>query len=165
MPIFIFSASCSLSGKVMVRLSPQFKNIIKKLAISNPYHPWSKEFIQVAEHLKTVSVEIEHYVRGRGKIGNYLADLFQGFRNLYWIAEDALSTVLWDLATIAYLRNSDWVPSKLVPAPLLGIPDLIWRDIGVKRHLCRMAIDVKRDPIFFDFFKSLEKYGKGDLYE
>ena len=54
-PILILFVSYTVSGKGMIRVSPQFKTIIKKLIISNPYYPWSQEFIQLAEHFKAGS--------------------------------------------------------------------------------------------------------------
>jgi len=105
----------------------------------------------VAEHVRTVPAEIEQYVRGRGVIGDYLADIFRD-----WIGgSKALSKVLWDITTIAYLVNPEWVPTKLQPTPRIN-SDMTWGVIGPGRHLCRVAVDARRDPIFLDFFRKLE---------
>jgi len=105
----------------------------------------------VAEHLRTVPLEIEEYVRGRGAIGDYLADIFANR-----VRGKARSKSLWDMTTIAYLINSEWVPSRLSPTPRIN-PDLAWGEIEPDRHLCRVAVDARRDPIFLDFFEKLER--------
>lgn len=114
----------------------------------------------VAEHLRTVPAEIEHYVKGRGVIGNYLANIF-----LEWVSGEARSKVLWDISTIAYLINHDWVPTtisrtpKFNPAKLVGKePTNPFESISAGRHLCRIAVDVKRDQVFLDLFTKIEEY-------
>jgi len=104
----------------------------------------------VAEHLRTVPAEIEQYVSGRGTVGDYLADIFGN-----WVTGKARSKPLWDMTTIAYLVNPEWVPSKLSQAPKIN-NDMTWGTIEKGRHLYRVATDVKRDPIFLDFFEKLE---------
>lgn len=103
----------------------------------------------VAEHLRTVPAEVEEYVRGRGAIGDYLADIFKN-----WVRGKALSKSLWDMTTIAYLINPEWVPTRLSPTPRIN-PDMTWGVIEPERHLYRVAIDARRDPIFLDFFQKL----------
>jgi len=103
----------------------------------------------VAEHLRTVLAEVEEYVRGRGAIGDYLADIFRD-----WVRGKARSKSLWDMTTIAYLINPEWVPTKLSPTPKIN-PDMTWGETGPDRHLCRVAVDARRDPIFLDFFQKL----------
>ncbi|MCJ7609999.1 hypothetical protein MUP00_10095 [Candidatus Bathyarchaeota archaeon] len=104
----------------------------------------------VAEHLRTVPAEIDEYVRGRGAIGDYLADIFRE-----WVTGRARSKPLWDMTTIAYLVNPEWVPSKISQAPTITA-DMTWGTIEKGRHIYRVAIDAKRDPIFQDFFGKLE---------
>jgi hypothetical protein len=96
-------------------------------------------------------LEIEEYVRGRGAVGDYLADIFANR-----VRGKARSKSLWDMTTIAYLINSEWVPSRLSPTPRIN-PDLTWGEIEPDRHLCRVAVDARRDPIFLDFFEKLER--------
>jgi len=105
----------------------------------------------VAEHLRTVPAEVEEYVRGRGVIGDYLADIYED-----WVVGRARSKPLWDMTTIAYLISSEGVPNQLSPGPRINT-DMTWAEIEPSRHLCRVAIDVRRDPIFLDFFEKLER--------
>jgi inosine-uridine nucleoside N-ribohydrolase len=112
----------------------------------------------VAEHLRTVPVEMDQYVRGRGPIGDYLADLVKNY-----IPGEARSKVLWDIANLAYLLNPEWVPTKLLPTPKLNVDNLVWEETESKRHLCRTAIHLYRDPILLDFFQKLDKFAKGEI--
>jgi hypothetical protein len=118
-----------------------------------------------------MTCEIEQYVRGRGAIGEYLANIFQGFQRFYWIPEDALSFVLWDMANIGYLVNPEWVPTVIMPAPTLELTEgwtpwtdeeedqhLKWVEGDSQRHICRTAINLQRDFIFHDFYTKLEKH-------
>ena len=63
------------------------------------------------------------------------------------------SRVLWDVATIGYLLDPSWVPTELVPSPLLT-DQLTW-SVDRRRHLIRCASFVNRDPIFRDLFRKL----------
>ena len=111
----------------------------------------------VAEHLRTVPAEIDRYVAGCGEIGRYLARIFNE-----WVTRPAASKPLCDMSTIAYLINPEWVPTILAPTPRFNLETL--RDpsspspfdlMDTPRPWCRIAIDVKRDLIFHDFFSKL----------
>jgi purine nucleosidase len=111
----------------------------------------------VAEHLRTVPAEIDRYVADCGEIGRYLATIFNN-----WVTRPAASKPLWDMSTIAYLINPEWVPTITAPTPHFNLATL--RDprtptpfdlTDTKRPLCRIAIDVKRDLILNDFFTKL----------
>ena len=65
----------------------------------------------------------------------------------------AWSRVLWDVATIAWLLEPAWVPSELVPSPVLT--DQVTWSVDRRRHLIRCAGFVHRDPIFGDLFRKL----------
>ena len=102
--------------------------------------------------------DTERWIKGRGKIGDYLHHLYthnpvyeqRGIKEHFgrtWIA--------WDLINFAWLLNPEWVPSQLVPSPKLD-ERLVWQH-GEKRHLMREAVGINRDEIFRDFFKKLEE--------
>lgn len=103
----------------------------------------------VTSHLLTTVAEMERYVRGRGACGDYLYEIFAAYEqeHMGW------SKVIWDMATIACLLDPKWVPTELIPCPVLT-PHLTWnRDPS--RHLIRYAHYIYRDPIFRDFFLKL----------
>jgi purine nucleosidase len=106
----------------------------------------------VASHLLTTLPEIERYVQGRGAIGDYLAEIFRAYHADHY----ARSKVIWDIATIAYLINADWVPTDLVHSPI--VTDQATWSFDPSRHLIRCARSVDRDAIFKDLFTKLEHH-------
>ncbi len=106
----------------------------------------------VAENLRTTIHEIEFYVKGRGRIGDYLCEVYRR------VAKDryAGSRVLWDVAGAAWLVNSEWVKTRLVPSPVLT-DDLAWGPLDASRHPVRVGCHAARDPIFTDLFSLLER--------
>jgi inosine-uridine nucleoside N-ribohydrolase len=103
----------------------------------------------VTSHLLTTVAEIERYVKGQGAIGDYLYDIFSAYHHDHF----GWSKVLWDIATIAYLINETWVPTNLVPSPILT-DQLTW-SADASRPLIRSAVFVDRDLIYRDFFQKL----------
>ncbi|HDQ00668.1 MAG TPA: nucleoside hydrolase [bacterium] len=103
----------------------------------------------VASHLAVSGPEIEKYVAGKGQIGDYLAQIYRDFE----AEHQSMSKVIWDIAPVAYLINSDWVLTNLTNSPI--ITDQITYSFNPKRHLMRIAYAVKRDSIFQDFFSKL----------
>jgi purine nucleosidase len=110
----------------------------------------------VGAQLRLSSVEVEHYVKGRGAIGDDLHRLFSN--NPLWsiLGHDSsqpYSWVIWDLICVAWLIKPEWVPSTLVRRP--------WLDAGLRwvpsdeRPLMREGYAVQRDAIFNDFFAKL----------
>lgn len=112
----------------------------------------------VGEQLKLSLADMDTYVRGKGKIGDYLYHLYthNPVHTLFGIGDHYARTwVIWDVINIAWLLEPDWVPSQLVRAPRLT-DDLYW---AAERHphLMREAYGLDRDAIFRDFFRKLEQ--------
>jgi len=107
----------------------------------------------VAEHLRTTLPEMATYVKGRGKIGDYLYQIYED----YFTDHYARSKVIWDISTIAYLNNPAWVPSEIRPSPILR-DDVTWAPEDPSRHPHRVATDVKRDEVFGDLFRKLARH-------
>jgi hypothetical protein len=93
---------------------------------------------------------MERHVRGHGAIGDYLFDIFEA----YVAQRSTLSKEIWDISTIAYLINDDWVPTELVHSPILT-DQMTW-STDRSRHFVRQATFVERDPIFRDLFTKLQ---------
>jgi inosine-uridine nucleoside N-ribohydrolase len=104
----------------------------------------------VAEHLRTTLPEMQTYVRGQGAVGDYLYEIFEGYREDHF----ASSKVIWDISSVAYMNNPEWVPTALRPSPLL-LDDVTWGTVDLTRHRIREAYDVDRDAIFGDIFCKL----------
>lgn len=103
---------------------------------------------QVTEKLTTTPAEIDQRVRGRGAIGDYLADTYDSFDDASHRAKQ-----LWDVGAIAWLTHPEWCPSALVPSPRL-LDDLSWGH-DPTRHLIREVRDVDPDAVFDDLFDRL----------
>jgi inosine-uridine nucleoside N-ribohydrolase len=108
--------------------------------------------INVTEHLRTTEAELERFVKGRGRIGDYLFDSYSAYYDQHF----ARSKELWDLGPIAWLVNPEWVDTVLIPSPMLTM-DHTWSH-DPHRHLIREARSVHRDAIFGDLFQKLERH-------
>ena len=106
----------------------------------------------VTSHLRTTVPEIDRYVQGQGPIGDYLAGIFKA----YHVDHLAWSKEIWDIVTLAYLINPEWVLTDLVHSPILT--DHCTWSFDTSRHLIRSAYFVYRDPIFRDFFTKLKNH-------
>ena len=128
----------------------------------------------VTTHLRTTVSEIEQYVQGQGAIGDYLAETFKGYSEDHF----AWSKEIWDVVAVAYLLNSDWIPSQLVSSPIIAqrtaghvqnLDPFAWEkhpltwSFDQSRHQIRCAYFVHRDPIFRDLFAKLSDWAKGTI--
>lgn len=104
----------------------------------------------VVSHLLTTVSEMECYVQGNGKIGDYLVKIFKDYHKDHF----AWSKVIWDISATAYLVNSSWVPTELVHSPILT--DYPSWSYDNSRHFIRTASSVNRDAIFGDLFRKLQ---------
>jgi inosine-uridine nucleoside N-ribohydrolase len=128
----------------------------------------------VTTHLRTTVSEIDLYVQGQGTIGDYLAETFKEYNDDHF----AWSKEIWDVVAVAYLINDDWIPSQMVPSPIIAQstadsvfnqdPDswyghpLTW-SFDQSRHHIRCAYYVERDPIFRDLFTKLDGWANGTI--
>jgi len=103
----------------------------------------------VSSHLLTTLPEVERFVKGRGAIGDFLAERYEGCCDNHF----GYSRVIWDISVIAWLLNADWVPSSLVHSPI--VTDQVTWSRDTSRHLIRCAYFVWRDPVFQDLFAKL----------
>ncbi len=105
----------------------------------------------VTTHLITTIPELEYYLMGKSDIGTYLTEIVKNY------TEDpyAWSKVIWDITAIAWLINSDWLPSSVVHSPILT--DQLTYSFDTRRHFIRNITMLDRDKIFGDMFKKLNK--------
>jgi len=107
----------------------------------------------VVTHFATTVPEMEKYVKGNGKIGDYLFGIFKDYNHG---EEKGWSKVIWDMTAVAFVVNADWTPSNLVHSPILT--DQYTYSFNNSRHFIRYVYYINRDPIFRDFFDKLEQY-------
>ncbi len=103
----------------------------------------------VSSHLLTTLPELQACIGGVNRVGDYLCQIFSEYKPDAFAA----SSVIWDISTIAWLINPDWVPSDTAPSPILT-DQLTW-SVDRSRHLVRVANFVQRDPIFRDLFSKI----------
>ncbi len=104
----------------------------------------------VTSHLLTTVSEIGEYVRGRGAVGDYLADIFEAYEADHF----ACSKVIWDIAAVAYLVNAQWLETQIVHSPV--VTDQLTWSVSPTRHFIRYVSYIHRDPIFRDLFTKLD---------
>lgn len=103
----------------------------------------------VASHLLTTLAELREFIGGRNQVCDALIDIVSGFNDDHF----AWAKEIWDISTIGFLINPDWVPTMVEPSPLLS-EQLTWsRD--ARRHPIKTAYYLYRNPIFRDMFVKL----------
>lgn len=104
----------------------------------------------VASHLHSTVPEIEAHVQPHGRIGAFLAQRFKE----YSTDHVGFSKEIWDMAPVGWLLSPDWVPSTIIPAPILTSEGTWSHDPS--RHPIRCATGLDRDAILKDFFGKLK---------
>ena len=109
----------------------------------------------VTTHLLTTMSELNDYVLGRSDIGNYLVDIVGAYEqdHVGW------SKVIWDIATVAYMNNDQWMETELVHSPI--VTDQLTWSVDHARHFIRYVHYIHRDPVFRDLFRRLALFGDG----
>ena len=105
----------------------------------------------VSELLRTTRWEMMQQVKGRGRIGDYLFQLYEDFVQDF----AGRSKPIWDLAPGAWLLNSDWLKTHIEGAPILN--DHLGYSRDASRHPMRIVDWLNRDAIFNDFFEKLHR--------
>ena len=116
------------------------------------------------ERITTTTGEVHYYLKDKaGAIGNYLCEIFAGAEGE---AENAAGICcsrqrsIWDIASIAFLRNPDaFCSHAIVPARTIDAEGM-WRDLNDGRQMI-YAPDFFRNAIFSDFYTLVRQtYGK-----
>ena len=110
-----------------------------------PCHP-------VTEALRITGPEIDRSVRGRGRIGDLLADRYDAAA----AAAGRSSWIVWDLGPIAWFVSAGWAPIMAVHSPILTEAGRWGHDAS--RHLIAEVRSVDRDAVFNDLFAKLDRH-------
>ncbi len=104
----------------------------------------------VSSHLLTTVAEIERYVEPHGNIDRFLAGRFKEYSDDHvgWSKE------IWDMAAVAWVIDSSWCESVVIPTPILT-DQLTW-STDPARHPMRYVFRIHRDLILKDFFTKLK---------
>ncbi len=111
--------------------------------------------INASEHLRTTEHEVKHYLQGKTPIASYLCDEFVKYIHEHTPKPGyPYSRVIWDISAVAWLVNSKWVDTRVVPSPKLT-EDLKYDSSDQSRHKVRVSVHCNRDAIFNDLFAKL----------
>lgn len=174
-PLYVVAIAAITNVASALMLAPDIadKIIVVWLGGHAPYWPHTREFnlrqdipgaqhvlncgvplvlvpcMGVTSHLLSTIPEIDAHVKPYGRIGEFLAQRFTEYSN----DPVGFSKEIWDMAPVGWLISSDWVPSVLMPAPILTTEGTWSHDPN--RHTIRCATMIDRDAIFRDFFGKL----------
>ena len=183
-PLYVLTVGAPTNVSSAILMEPRIKERIVVVWLGGATHEWpsAREFnlqqdihasrvlfdsgvalVQiptknVSEHLRTTIPEVERHMKGRSKLGDYLYEQFVDYYKAGSPNRPAMypwSKVIWDISAVAWLINPQWVPSKLVPSPVLN--DDLTYTLRPGRHHIRVATNCNRDAIFFDMFEKLAK--------
>ena len=111
--------------------------------------------IGVSSHLLTTKAELEQSIVGYNPVADFLYERFCEYSSDHF----AWAKEIWDISSIGYLLNEDWVPTELIPSPILN-DDFSYSSPPAGRHEIRAAWRIDRNPIFKDLFQKLRAFGK-----
>ena len=105
----------------------------------------------VSELLSTTRWEMAQHVKGRGRIGDHLFQIYEEFVEDY----PGRGKPIWDIAPVAWLINSDWLKTHIEAASILT--DDLRYIRQTTRHPMRIVDWLDRSAIFSDFFEKLHR--------
>lgn len=183
-PMYVLTIGCPTNVSSAILMEPRIKERIVVVWLGGTTHEWpsAREFnlqqdlhasrvlfdsgvplVQiptknVSEHLRTTLPEMERWVKGRSKLGDYLFDQFVDYYRS--ATKDRpqpypWSKVIWDISAVAWIVEPSWIPSAIVPSPVLT-DDFRWEK-RPGRHSIRVATNANRDAVFYDLFEKLAK--------
>jgi len=186
-PLYVLTIGCPVNVSSAILMEPKIKERIVVVWLGGAPHQWpsAREFnlqqdihasrvlfdsgvplVQiptknVSEHLRTTVPEMERWVKGRSRLGDYFFDQFVEYAKEHTKGRPATypwSKVIWDISAVAWIVEPKWIPSALVPSPMLT-DDFRWKQ-EPGRHMIRVATNVQRDPVFHDLFDKLAQTGR-----
>lgn len=110
----------------------------------------------VAHAFSTTEPELNHWLRGKSALCDYLIDHTAEAANAYARGK-VWSRPIWDVTAIGWLLNDDerFMLDKLVHTPIPEYDHHYASD--VRRPLCRMVYYIKRDALMGDLFDHLAR--------
>ena len=105
----------------------------------------------VASNLRTSIYELEHFLKGKSKLCDYLCERFYN-DGVHGIKE---RRVIWDISVIAYMINKEWFQTEEVSCP--NIKDDTSYEITSNKHKITVVNYLDVDKIYKDLFEKLTK--------
>lgn len=103
----------------------------------------------VASNLRTSIYELNHYLKDKSELCNYLIDRF--YNDGYHGIQER--RVIWDISVIAYLINRNWFISQEISCP--NIKDDTSYELTTDNHKIKMVNYIDVDKIYTDMFRKL----------
>ena len=108
----------------------------------------------VVSAFTTSGPELEHWLRGKNDLCDYLADAttsevihYEGGR--FW------TRTIWDVTAVAWLLDGDFMLDRIEHSPITQYDN--YYSFDKTRHLIRYVYHIKRDNLFGDLFTKLAK--------
>lgn len=105
----------------------------------------------VASNLRTSIYELEHFLKCKSKLCDYLCERFYN-DGVHGIKE---RRVIWDISVIAYMINKEWFQTEEVSCP--NIKDDTSYEITSNKHKITVVNYLDVDKIYKDLFEKLTK--------
>ena len=105
----------------------------------------------VASNLRTSIYELEHFLKGKSELCDYLCQRFYN-DGVHGIQE---RRVIWDISVIAYMINKEWFDTEEVSCP--NINNDTSYELTTKNHKITIINYLNVDKIYKDLFKKLGK--------
>ena len=107
----------------------------------------------VSSHMICTVPELEEFLEPHSAIGSFLARRFKAYRpGRMWSKE------IWDVAAAAWLLDSNWISSQLIPRPI--VTDQATWSFSRTRPLMLYVSMVDRDAIMSDVYTRLKSLGE-----
>lgn len=103
----------------------------------------------VASNLMTSIYELEHYLKGKSKLCDYLCRIF--YKDGYHKPHER--RVIWDISVIAYLINEFWFESREINCPDIN-GDTSY-EINTQNHKITMVNYINATSVYRDLFAKL----------
>ena len=103
----------------------------------------------VASNLRTSIYELEHYLKDKNELCNYLCQRFYN-DGIHGIKE---RRIIWDISVIAYMINKDWFETEEISCP--NIKDDTSYELTNNKHKITIVNYLNVNKIFNDLFKKL----------
>lgn len=105
--------------------------------------------LNVASNLTTSIYELNHYLKDKSELCNYLINHF--YNDGYHRIQER--RVIWDISVIAYLINKDWFTSSLISCP--NIKNDKSYELTTNNHKITMVNYIDVNKVYSDLFKKL----------
>ena len=108
--------------------------------------------IGVASNLKTSIYELDHHIKGKNELCNFLYHRFVEISD-YYANENFYRKTLWDISVIAYFINPNWFQSFSTSCPMIN--DDTKYQLKTNQHQVTFVSSINDNAIFNDLFRKL----------